>query len=405
MGANIRGFGSVVVAATLAAGLTSGTANATGERESLRQAMAELAASGAAGVQVRIHDEHGDWAGSAGVRELRGGKVPANGRFRAGSITKTFVSTVVLQLVDEGAVALEDPVAEHLPEYGIDPRITVRMLLQHTSGLFNYTGEPRPDGTVEPGIPLLGEEFADNRFRTYEPAELVATALSKPARFVPGTDWSYSNTNYVLAGRLVERLTGTSYATQVRQRVLRPLGLRDTVLPGTRKDIPGPHAHGYYAYRQDGGLRVLDATRVNPSWAGSAGEIISTTRDLDRFITALFAGELLPAHLLAEMRDALPTGPTGGYGLGLESLDAGPACGGVYQGHTGGMHGYQSFLFSTADGGTRLTVSMTVGAADLADPETAERLAVALDTVLLTAACGTATPADRPAFSALLATA
>jgi D-alanyl-D-alanine carboxypeptidase len=377
----------------LVVGLASaGTASAATDRDALLQAMTELTSSGAAGLQVRIHDEHGDWTGSTGVRTISGGEVPTNGRFRAGSITKTFVSTVVLQLVDEGAVALDDPVGEYLPQYGLDPRITVRMLLQHTSGLFNYTGEPRPDGTLEPGIPLYGKDFEENQFRTYTPEELIRVALSKPARFVPGTGWSYSNTNYVVAGQLVERLTGTSYAYQIQHRILRPLKLRDTVLPGTWPAIPGPHAHGYYAYQNDGQQRVLDVSRVNPSWASSAGEIISTTRDLDRFITALFGGELLPADLLDQMRAALPTS---GYGLGLESVDVGPACGGVYQGHTGGMHGYQSFMFSTADGGTRFEMSVTIGAVDLTNPEVAQRLTGALNNLLLAATCGSAAPAGR----------
>jgi D-alanyl-D-alanine carboxypeptidase len=124
---------------------------------------------------------------------------------------------------------------------------------------------------------------------------------------------------------------------------------------------------------------------VNPTWAGSAGEIISTTRDLDTFLDALLDGELLPAGLLAEMRDALPIGPTDGYGLGLQTLDAGDQCGGVYEGHTGGMHGYQSFLFSNGD--KQFTMSLTVGDADIEDPATAERLSVALNNVLVAALC------------------
>jgi D-alanyl-D-alanine carboxypeptidase len=399
MGARIRRFGGTVLAAALVVGLTSAATSATTstapDRDALRQAMAELARSGAAGVQVRLHDATGDWTGAAGVRELSGGAVPTNGRFRAGSITKMFVSTVVLQLVDEGTVALDDPIDEYLPEYGIDPRITVRMLLQHTSGLFNYTGEARPDGTLEPGIPLYGKDFEDNRFRTYTPAELVGVALSKPARFEPGTSWSYSNTNYVLAGQLIERVTGKSYADQIRHRVLRPLGLRNTVLPGARTTIPGPHAHGYYAYKLPDQLRVLDVSRINPTWATSAGEIISTTRDLDTFITALFDGDLLPADLLAEMRDVLPIGAGSGYGLGLQTIDAGPSCGGVYEGHTGGMHGYQSYLFSNADGSTRFELSVTNDAIDVADPEAAQRFAAAANNVLIAIVCGAARPADR----------
>jgi D-alanyl-D-alanine carboxypeptidase len=382
----------------VAVGLTGSPVSAAPpDRDALRQAMTELARSGAAGVQLRVHDERGDWVGSAGVRELSGGKVPANGRFRAGSITKTFVSTVVLQLVDEGRMALDDPVDEYLPEYGLDPRITVRMLLQHTSGLFDYTGELNPDGTIDPGIPLRGKEYIDNRFRTYRPGELVAVSLAKPANFAPGTSWSYSNTNYILAAQLIERLTGTPYGFQVQRRVLRPLGLRDTVFPGPWPGVPGPHAHGYLSYLDDGRTRVADVTNINSTWAWAAGEVISTTGDLDRFITALLGGDLLPPDLLAQMRDALPAGGFG-YGLGLLSLDLGPECGGVYEGHDGGLPGYLSLLLSTGDGERRLELSVTLGAVNPNDPQAVERFYTAYRTLLVTAACGAPRPAAGTAL-------
>jgi D-alanyl-D-alanine carboxypeptidase len=381
MGASRRRLGGVLLAATLAAGTVGATpASADPGRPDLQQARVALADAGVAGVQVRIHDEQGDWAGSAGVRELDdGGKVPTNGRFRAGSITKTFVSTVVLQLVDEGKVSLDEPIGSYLPEYGIDPRITVRMLLRHTSGLFNYTGEPD-----EPGIPLSGSEYVENRFYEYTPDELIAVSLSKPLRFEPDTAYSYSNTNYILLGQLIERLTGTPYAIQVGKRVLGPLHLRETVLPGEWTGLPRPHAHGYLAYREDGRFHVVDITRLSPTWAGSAGEIISTTRDLDRFVSALLAGKLLPANLLAEMTTPSQHAP---YGLGLEIMDLGPTCGGVYFGHTGGIPGYLSFMFSTQDRGTRFEVSVTTGEADLDDPAVVERLTNAFNNVLATAVC------------------
>jgi D-alanyl-D-alanine carboxypeptidase len=401
MGASTRKLSGVVLAAALAAGLTSGTASAAGDdREDLRQAIAAVADAGFAGVQLRLHDDEGDFNASAGVRELSGGKVPTNGRFRAGSITKTFVSTVVLQLVNERKVRLDEPIDEYLPEYGIDPRITVRMLLSHTSGLFNYTGEANPDGTIEPGIPLRGQEYIDTRFHKYTPDELIAVSQAKPARFEPGTSYSYSNTNYILIGQLVERVTGTPYEVQVHKRILGPLGLRETVLPGERTGIPGPHAHGYFAYRHEGDFRVVDVTRLSPTWAWAAGEIISTTRDLDRYVSALLGGRLLPARLLAEM--TTPS-PFAGYGLGLELLDLGPTCGGLYYGHTGGIPGYQTLMFSTPDRSTRFEVSFTLGDADLEDPAVIERLDAALNNLLITGLCDSP-PADR-SFSEKLAVA
>lgn len=395
MGARRR-LGGVLLAVTLAAGTvgaTSTSASADRGRPDLQQALTALADAGIAGVQLRVHDEQGDWAGSAGVRELDGGKVPTNGRFRAGSITKTFVSTVVLQLVDEGKVALDEPIDTYLPEYGIDPRITVRMLLRHTSGLFNYTGEPD-----EAGIPLDGSEYVNNRFYRYTPDELIAVSLAKPLRFEPDTAYSYSNTNYILLGQMIERLTGTPYAVQVHKRILGPLRLRETVLPGEWTGLPRPHAHGYYAYQEDGQFHVVDITRLSPTWAGSAGEVISTTRDLDRFISALMGGKLLPAGLLAEMTTPSPHAP---YGLGLEIMDLGPSCGGVYFGHTGGIPGYLSFLFATPDRSTRFEVSVTTGDADLADPAVVARLVAQFNNVLTTAVCDSPPAGSAPLIEPL----
>ncbi|MFB6556987.1 serine hydrolase domain-containing protein, partial [Streptomyces sp. NPDC056405] len=183
---------------------TEQTAVAGPERPELQQALQEIVDSGFAGVQLRVHDERGAWVGSAGVRKLGASVKPStDGRFRIGSSTKTFTATLVLQLVAEGKLGLDAPAADHLPQFELDRRITVRMLLQHTSGVFNFTGEYYEDGTFAPGIPWQGPEFVANQFHTYPPEELVRLALSKPARFAPGTDWSYSNTNYVLAKLLV----------------------------------------------------------------------------------------------------------------------------------------------------------------------------------------------------------
>jgi D-alanyl-D-alanine carboxypeptidase len=141
---------------------------------------------------------------------------------------------------------------------------------------------------------------------------------------------------------------------------------------------------------------VVDATRLNPSWAGSAGELISTTRDLDTFISALLGGRLLPADLLSEM---MTPSLYEGYGLGMELLDAGPTCGGVYYGHTGGIHGYQSLMFSNPNRTTRFEVSLTTGDADLTDPAVLQRLQTALNNVLITAIC-TIPPAKSLALTA-----
>ncbi|MGN9788749.1 serine hydrolase domain-containing protein, partial [Nonomuraea sp. ZG12] len=162
-----------------------GVAAAGQERAELQKVIEEVVDAGFVGVSLRVRDERGEWAGSAGVAELGGSVKPStDGHVRIGSNTKTFTATVVLQLVAEGRIGLDDPAAGYLPELGLDERITVRMLLQHTSGVFNFTGDYYPE--FVPGIVWSGREWVDDRFRTYRPQELVELALSKPARFEPG---------------------------------------------------------------------------------------------------------------------------------------------------------------------------------------------------------------------------
>ncbi|MFG6191695.1 serine hydrolase domain-containing protein [Nonomuraea sp. JJY05] len=336
------------------------------DRPELQQAMEEIVESGFVGLSLRVHDERGEWAGSAGVAELGGtAEPPIDGHVRIGSNTKTFIATLVLQLVAEGKVGLDIPAADHLPEFGLDRRITVRMLLQHTSGVFNFSGEVHDDGTVVPGIPIpygtAGREWVDNRFKSYRPEELVRRALSKPARFEPGTDWSYSNTNYVLARLLIEKVTGRSLAAEMRQRILGPLGLSGTVVPDASPEIPEPHAHAYYRYEDAGRQQTIDITRHDPSWISTGGDMISTTGDLHTFISALVGGRLLPAELLAEM--CAPE-PKAGYGLGVfvQKTD----CGGTVITHNGGMAGYATLMYSTPDGGKTLIAALNcVDDADL----------------------------------------
>ncbi|OLF04235.1 serine hydrolase, partial [Actinophytocola xanthii] len=147
-----------------------------------------------------------------------------------------------------------------------------------------------------------------------------------------------------------------------------------------------------YAYQHQGRLRVLDMSWTNPSRAYAAGEIISTTRDLDRFANALLGGDLLPADLLAELRAAVPSQGGDSYGLGLEVVPTSEECGGVYEGHSGGIHGYNSFLLRSTNGARRLVVSVTLGAVDLTDQEAAIRYVYALQDLMATALCGAEEP-------------
>jgi D-alanyl-D-alanine carboxypeptidase len=361
----LRRVAVTVLAVALLAGATAPgaavpRAAAGQDRPELREAMQGFVDAGFAGMQLRVNDERGEWVGSAGVRKLGGTvKPPTNGRFRIGSNTKTFVATVVLQLVAEGKVGLDASVADYLPEFPLDRRITVRMLLQHTSGVFSHTGDYY-DGTTMPGLPSTGQEWVDNRFHTYQPDELVRFALSKPPLFTPGTDQNYSNTNYTLAALLIEKVSGHSYAAEMQRRILRPLGLRGTTVPGAWSGIPGPHAHGYYHYQDDGQPKTVDVTRQNPSLLFGAGDMISTTHDLHTFFSALQGGELLPGPLLAEMRTPHPKS---GYGLGLFVED--PGCGVTVLRHNGSTIGYGALMYSTPDGSRTLTASVTAGDAEI----------------------------------------
>ncbi|RKF24073.1 class A beta-lactamase-related serine hydrolase [Micromonospora globbae] len=353
-----------ITAALNAAGVASagsGDAPADGlDRPELQRALEDIVESGITGIALRVNDERGEWVGSAGVSKLGdAAEPPTDGHVRIGSNTKMFTAALVLQLVAEGKIGLDTPVTDYLPEFGLDKRTTVRMLLQHTSGIFNFTGEYYDDGTFVPGIPATtaGKEWVDNRFMTYEPEDLVRLALSRPARFEPGAGWSYSNTNYVLARLLIEKVTGRAVAQEMQRLILGPLGLTGTVAPTTQTEVPEPHAHAYYRYEDGGQETIVDVTRHNPSWISSGGDMISTTRDLHTFISALMSGKLLPAEMLAEMLTPCPTPiPNMGYGLGVFVQDTGR--GRTIVTHNGGAAGHAAMMFSTPDGTKTLTATL-----------------------------------------------
>ena len=328
---------------------TTAPATARGpDRAAAQRALDTVTATGAQGAQARLTNRrHQSVLRSGTAHHGRNTPVPLDGRFRAGSITKVFVATVVLQLVAEEKVQLDEPVSRHLP--GLLPdgdRITVRMLLQHTSGLANYT-DLLPTDAASPTV----EAYEKARYQHHEARDLVALATAHPLRFQPGTKWEYSNTNYLVAGLLIQKITGRPYGEAVQRRIIEPLGLRGTSVPGDTVALPPPHAHGYVRIAG----QVVNVTRLNPSVAGAAGEIVSTTADLDRFLDAVLDGELLPAAQLAEMKRTTAVSPQ--YGLGLMATPT--SCGTTAYGHTGGIPGYLSVALSTADTRRRVVVSLT----------------------------------------------
>ncbi len=264
-------------------------------------------------------------AGFADVQTMR--PVQPWFQHRVGSITKSFVATVVLQLAGERKLRLDDLVSRHLPQLDTGP-VTVRMLLNHTSAIGNYTDE----------LIQTADDLINVGNTTYSPIELARLGLSMPRTGEPGVAWSYTNTGYIILGLLIERLAGRRYATEVQRRILRPLGLWRTYLPGTDPHIRGPHSKAYVPWI-DGTLR--DFSVGNMSWAWAAGELISTPQDLNRFYSALFEGRLLRRDLLDEMRTTVPMNPDfpeeGGYGLGVYwlGLPGEPAWG-----HDGGVIGH-----------------------------------------------------------------
>lgn len=275
-----------------------------------------------------------------GTRYARAGEGMARSdHFRGGSVTKTFLATVVLQLAGERRLSLSDTVERHLPGLvrgaGNDGRaLTLRSLLTHTSGLYDFSADTRG------AVPLT-------------PLQAVRVALAHPpsgrGRF------SYSNTNYVLLGLVVERVTGRSYAAEAERRIIAPLRLAGTSFPGSRTSLPRPHGRAYAA---DG----TDVTRIDPRVAGAAGELVTTLADLDRFYAALLGGELLPPSRLREMFDTRAA--DGAYGMGLFPVRL--PCGTTVWGHNGRIVGSYVRTAATADGRRVLTFRVNTDA--VADP-------------------------------------
>ncbi|GAA2349177.1 serine hydrolase domain-containing protein [Streptomyces violaceusniger] len=293
--------------------------------------------------QLRVGGTAGCWRGTSGVADI-GTRRPVTPRdkVRIGSITKVFVATVVLQLVAEGRVDLDTPVRRILPEL-LPARfaaVTVAHLLNHTSGLPDHVGIP------EPKTP---EEVLRHRFDHWTPQEWMATATQGPLKFAPGTRQEYRGINYVLAALIVDQVTGRPYGQAIAARILRPLDLVRTVVPGNDPRVHGRHVHGYLAMA-DGSLR--DITVYDQSSARGEGDMISTTSDLDRMLAALFSGELLPPELLLMMFTLPPgdvrmlDGSPARYSTGLQRATVN---GVVLWGKTGETYGYKNAAFSTRD--------------------------------------------------------
>ncbi len=343
----------------------------------------EIVAQGTPGVIAQVRDRHGVWDGRAGVRKL-GSEQPrrTHDTFRIASVTKTFTATVLLKLEAEGKLSLDDSVAKWLPGVVHDKghgkghgkrhgkryrpqHITVRHLLNHTSGIFDYN--------MDAGFRAryAGDEFDRNRHVRWPPGDLVDIALAHPPNFQPEQGsrpdrpgkWDYSDTNYVLAGMVIEKATGGSYADAVERLAIRPLGLRGTSVPGTSPGLPSPHARHYSTLFEDGPrAKVRDVTEFSPTVAFSAGQMISTVGDVNTFLSRLLAGELLPPAQQRQLLDAVPVdgdkghgGPQDVYGLGLRHFKLAPGC--WAWGHGGMIPGSATRTLASADGRHVMTMN------------------------------------------------
>ncbi|MFB9446962.1 beta-lactamase family protein [Dactylosporangium vinaceum] len=285
---------------------------------------------------------------TAGVRDLRTRRaVPTNGQVRIGSNTKTFTAVVVLQLAGEGKVDLDQTVEHYLPGIvrgnGNDgSRITVRQLLQQTSGLPDY----------DDVLFTKPEDLAGLAHTYFDPRRLVDAAMTKAPSFPPGARWEYSNTNYVLAGLIAERVTSRPIGEEITRRVIDPLRLRDTYWPGVGEQrLRGTHAQGYVAVGP--GAPWIDVTQMDPSLGWSAGQLVSTPSDLRVFFEALIGGRLLrPAQQQAMLTTVPAPGfePTPGWEYGLGVARHALSCGGYGWGHGGDIQGYETRNLVTTDG-------------------------------------------------------
>ncbi|MGK4583033.1 serine hydrolase domain-containing protein [Kitasatospora sp. HPMI-4] len=332
----------------------------------LRAAIAGLPNADVTGALVRITGSAGHWSGTSGVGDLETGQgVPQNAHIRIGSISKVFTATIVLQLAAEHRIDLDKPVQQYLP--GVLPAnippVRVGQLLDHTSGL------PRGAATPDFGDGSA-EWFAANRFKSFTPQQVVDLTAGQPMEFAPGTAQQYNGMNYYVAGMLVEKITGHSFAHEVQSRITRPLGLHDTYVPDADDPrLPGPHSHGYLTVKSpDGTTHPVDVSEQSP-WPWAEGGMISTPADLDRFITELFRGRFLPPAQQAELF-TVPDVPSHNSSQCRTEADAGRACmsmglmrvksakGVVVWGKTGSRPGYTSGVFATRDLSRKIVYSV-----------------------------------------------
>ncbi|WP_340685975.1 serine hydrolase domain-containing protein [Amycolatopsis coloradensis] len=345
----MRGSGKLAAGVLAGVLLASGTAAAAGDP--VRAAVGDLVGEGGfpgAVVQVRTGEAVSRFGAGYANQATREPAGPHH-RFRIASNTKAFVATVVLQLAGEGSLSLDDPVERRLPGVvrgpGYEPeKITLRTLLNHTSGVH----DPLDPHFFDPYL------VQGNRAHVITPSEVIRRSLADPPSFAPGTGVEYSNTGYLLLGKVIEQVTRTGVREEIQRRILGPLGLGRTYFPLWSPFLRGPHLHGY-------DMRGEDMTVFSPSYDWTAGAMVSTVDDVATFHRALLAGRLLAPAQQAELKRLVPYSESGAYGAGVETLNL--PCDGSTKtvwGNTGAGPGFSSVSMSTADGSKQIVLALNV---------------------------------------------
>jgi len=258
------------------------------------------------------------WVGVSGVSNLQTETpLTLEDRFEIGSITKTFVATIILQLVEEGKIGLDDPITDRLsvevlaniPNF---EKITIRQLLNHTSGIADYTLPLFFQAQTNPGVFL----------QDWQPEELLTFITNQNPYFAPGESWEYSNTNVILLGLIIEAVTESNMAAEIRSRILEPLELNDTFF-AEEEEIPGGYVNAYWDFDGDGNFN--DVSGANLSWAWAAGAMVSNPIDLARFISGLLSGQLLAENSLEQMltfEQPINSDNYDAYGMGIGALES-----------------------------------------------------------------------------------
>ncbi|GAA3657341.1 serine hydrolase domain-containing protein [Streptomyces chitinivorans] len=332
----------------------------------LNAAVENVHRAGVPGLFAEVRDGDRIWRGAAGVADVATGRpVTAGMRHRVGSITKTFTAAAVLQQAESGRIGLDEPIGRYLPELVPGERgaaITVRMLLDHTSGLAEYLPRAYPSLKALPALADTGpQSLDDNRFTRFHPAELIGMGVAAPAVGTPGgAPGVYSNTNYLLLGELLEKVTGITAEQYITRNVIERAGLRDTEFPAGPY-VRGPHSRIYEAW-----FGMIDPPRdysvYDMSWVGPAASLISTVADLNRFFRALFAGEIVSPSSLTRMRRTVPVvsqeGKTIDYGLGLHPVETPGRS--TFWGHGGTVWGAGTLAVIRADGKRQMAVAVNL---------------------------------------------